>query len=129
MVSNHQELLPNCAQPSHVVFKTLMASSAVSQSHVTKPLLGTKTPAIRVGQASRLFLGRGRSEIDTNSFWGRMDRCNNITLSKVRCIYGRSCVIQYSHGMLEVQALVAILSLLMLPLIDISMRAEGSTLR
>ena len=38
-----------------------MASSAVSQSHGTKPLLGTKTRAIRVGQASRLFLGRRRS--------------------------------------------------------------------
>ena len=44
-------------------FKTLMASSAVSQSHVTKPLLGTKTRAIRVGQASRLVLGRRRSAV------------------------------------------------------------------
>ena len=44
--------IPICAQPSHVRFKTLMASSAVSQSHVTKPLLGTKTRAIRANLAS-----------------------------------------------------------------------------
>ena len=34
----------------------------------------------------------------------------------MRCIFGLSCVIQYSHGMLEVRTLVTILSLLMLPL-------------
>ena len=53
--------VPICAQqPSHVSFKKLMASSAVSQSSGTgtKPLLGTKTRAIRVRQASRLFLGQ-----------------------------------------------------------------------
>ena len=41
-----------------------------------------------------------------------------------------SCVIQYSHGMLEVRALVTILSLFDAPsLLNISMRAEVSTLR
>ena len=73
--------IPICAQPSHVRFKTLMASSAVSQSHVTKPLLGTKTRAIRANLASRLFLGRWRSEIETNSFGGRRNRCNVATLN------------------------------------------------
>ena len=48
----------------------------------------------------------------------------------MRCINGLSCVIQYSHGMLEVRALVTILSLFDAPsLLNISMRAEVSTLR
>ena len=51
-------------------------------------------------------------------------------MSKVRCINGLSCVIQYSHGMLEVRVLVTILSLFDAPsLLNISMRAEVSTLR
>ena len=110
--------IPICAQqPSHVLFKMLMASSAVSQSHVTKPLLGTKTWAIRVFSVTSLFGTVAVScKVNTNSSWVRMDLSSNIMLSKMRCIYGLSCVIQYSHGMLEVRTLVTILSLLMLPL-------------
>jgi len=55
--------IPICAQPSRVFFKTLMASSAVSQSHVTKPLLGTKTRAIRVRQTSLVSFWDGGGQL------------------------------------------------------------------
>ena len=60
--------IPICAQqPSHVLFKMLMASSAVSQSHVTKPLLGTKTRAIRVGRASLVSFWDGGGQKSTQT--------------------------------------------------------------
>ena len=48
-------------------FKTLMASSAVSQAHVTKPLLGEKTRAIRVGRASLVSFWDGGGQKSTQT--------------------------------------------------------------
>ena len=114
---------PNlCQQPSYVFFKKLMASSAVSQSSGTgtKPLFGTKTRAIRVRQASRLFFETARCEIETNSCWRRKKYISsNIMLdcvkwSEMHCLHcGLAWVVRDSPT--NVWALVAGLSLLMLP--------------
>ena len=108
-----------------------MASSAVSQSHVTKPLLGTKTRAIRVGQASRLFLGRRQSAVKLTQTalgeeWIYLATLKQVKWDAFMVFHVSSNIpmesLKFGHWLRDCLCWCS-------PSFDISMRAEVSTLR
>ena len=117
MVSNHQELHPNlCSTAKPRAFQNVdgfLCSLTITCHKASVRHKDTSHPH-KFSVASLSWDGGGQKL--TQTAFGEEGIDVLIKLSKMTCIYGLSCVIHYFHGILQVQALVTILSLLMLPL-------------
>ena len=115
-VWKHQELHPNLCSAKPRGFQNVdgfLCSLTITCHKASLRHKDTSHP--RRSSVTSLFGTAAVScKIDTNISWGRMDLSSNIKVSKMIYIYGLSCVILYFYGVLEKQALVTILSLLML---------------